>query len=121
MDDRIRAQHMLIAARDVRQFAAGRRREDLDSDAQLRRALVNAIQEIGEAANKVSPHGRARLPGVDWKQMVGMRNRLVHDYVAINLDIVWQVATQEIQPLITALESAFTSWPLPEPPKNRAS
>lgn len=116
LDDRIRGQHMLEAARDVVLLAAGHDRDDLNADMALRRALVNATQEIGEAASRVSPSGRARMAAVQWNQMVGMRHRLVHAYDVINLDIVWQVATREVGPLIAALESAFVSWPLQEPP-----
>jgi uncharacterized protein with HEPN domain len=116
LDDRIRGQHLLEAARDIVLLATRRERGDLDTDMALRRAIVNAIQEIGEAASRISPSGRARMTAVQWTQMVGMRHRLVHGYDVINLDIVWQVATQEVGPLIAALESAFASWPLPEPP-----
>lgn len=116
LDDRIRAQHMLEAARDVELLAAGRAKDDLRTDMILRRAIVNAIQEIGEAAAKVSPAGRARIPAVPWPVVVGMRNRLVHGYDEIDYDVVWKVATEEVGTLIAALEAAFVSWPLPEPP-----
>jgi uncharacterized protein with HEPN domain len=56
------------------------------------------------------------MTAVDWKQMVGMRHRLVHGYDQINLDIVWKVASDEAAVLIAALEGACASWPLPEPP-----
>ena len=49
-------------------------------------------------------------------RIVGMRNRLVHGYDVINLDTVWLVATEEVLPLIRALDSAFLTWRLPEPP-----
>jgi uncharacterized protein with HEPN domain len=117
LDDRIRAQHMLDAARDVARLAAGRSRDELGADMPFRRAMINAIQEIGEAAAKVSPIGRARIPAIPWGVVVGMRNRLVHGYDEIDFDVVWIVASQEVTPLIDALESAFASWPLPEPPK----
>lgn len=116
LDDRIRAQHMLQAARDVVLLATGRSRDDLFTDMVLRRAMINAIQEIGEAASRISPQGRNRLAAVPWTQMVGMRHRLVHAYDVINLDIVWSVARDEVIPLIVALETAFALWPLPEPP-----
>lgn len=116
LDDRIRVQHMLDAARDVVRLATGRTTGDLRSDMQLRRALVNAIQEIGEAAAKISPAGRARLPGIPWPLVVGMRNRLVHGYDEIDLLVVWKVATEEVGVLIAALDAGVASWPLPEPP-----
>lgn len=116
LDDRIRAQHMLEAARDVASIAAGRRPDDLRADMPMRRAMVNAIQDIGEAAAKVSPLGRDRLPLIPWAAVVGMRHRLVHGYDEINLETLWKVATEEVPALIASLESAFASWPLPQPP-----
>lgn len=117
LDDRIRAQHMLEAARDVATIAAGRSMDDLRTDMPMRRAMVNAIQEIGEAAAKISPIGRARINAIPWGVVVGMRNRLVHGYDEINVEVVWKVAAEEVHVLIAALEAAFTAWPLPEPPK----
>ena len=58
-DDRARFEHMLDAARDGASFVRGRARSDLDTDRMLRRALVNAIQEIGEAAARTTPAGFA--------------------------------------------------------------
>jgi len=116
LDDRIRVQHMLEAARDVVAIARGRCMDDLRTDMPMRRAIVNAIQEIGEAAAKVSPAGRARLAAIPWPVVVGMRNRLVHGYDEIDFGVVWKVATEEVGTLILALETTFVSWPLPEPP-----
>jgi uncharacterized protein with HEPN domain len=117
-DDRIRAQHMLEAARDVVSIAKGRSMDDLRTDMPMRRAMINAVQDIGEAAAKVSPLGRARIPAIPWGMVVGMRNRLVHGYDEVNFEVVWKVATEEVHVLITALEAAFADWPLPEPPKS---
>jgi uncharacterized protein with HEPN domain len=117
IDDRIRAQHMLDAARQAQGFIAGRSRPDLDADPMLIRALLHAIQEIGEAASRITQLGRDRLPGVPWTQIVGMRHRLVHGYWQVDADLVWTVATRDLAPLIAALDAAFASWPLPEMPK----
>lgn len=115
LDDRIRAQHMLEGARDAAAMAAGRSRSDLDADMMLRRALINAVQEIGEAAAKISPAGRQRLAALPWKQIIGMRNKLVHGYDEINLDMLWTVAAEELPSLIAALEAELAGWPLPPP------
>lgn len=116
LDDRIRCQHMLEAARQARSFVTGCSRADLNTDAMRSRALVHAIQEIGEAASKVSESGRHRVPELPWTKIVGMRHRLVHDYWQIDLDAVWTVVDRDLAPLIATLESAFASWPLPAPP-----
>ena len=87
-NDKIRLLHMLDAARAVVAFACGRTRGDLDNDLKLVFALVKGIEIVGEAATQVSKPARQRLSDVPWEQIVGMRNRLVHEYFDINLDIV---------------------------------
>lgn len=116
-NDRERLQHMLDAATDVRSYVAARRREDLDTDSMLCRALVNALQVIGEAAARVSEEGRARVPSLPWGQIVAARHILVHVYWGIDADQVWNMAVQDVPAMIAALESAFASWPLPGKPK----
>ena len=113
-NDRERLQHILDAAADVRIYIAGRTRDDLDSNSMLRRALVNALQVIGEASARVSADGRARVPAVPWGQIVAARNILVHVYWGIDADQVWNMAVQDVPSLITALEAAFETWPLPD-------
>ena len=116
-NDRERLGHMLEAAIDVRFFVSTRKRADLDRDAMFRRALVNALQDIGEAAARVSDQGRARVPGLPWGQIVTTRNILVHVYWGIDAEQVWKMATQDVPVLIAAVEAALADWPLPEPPE----
>ena len=80
LDDRLRMQHMLDASRHAMTFITGRSRADLDTDVMLVRALMNAIQEIGEAAARTSDAGRSRAPSLPWGQIVAMRHVLVHVY-----------------------------------------
>lgn len=114
--DRIRAQHMLEAAQQALLFTNNRVRTDLDTDPMFARALAHAVQEIGEAASKVSEQGRGRIPDVPWIKIVGMRHRLVHGYRDIDFNLLWTVAVRDLPPLVRALSDAFTSWPLPAPP-----
>ena len=113
--DRERLQHMLDAAMDVRSYVAGRRREDLDTDSMLRRALVNALQVIGEAAARVSDEGRTRVPTLPWGKIVATRHILVHVYWGIDGDQVWNMAVRDVPVLIAALEAALEDWPTEGP------
>ena len=113
VDDRIRIQHMLEAARHVVTFVHNRRREDLDTDAMLLRAVLNALQEIGEAASRTSDAGRARVAGIPWGQVVETRHILVHVYWGVNRDKIWTTATEDMAPLISAIERSVIGWPLP--------
>jgi uncharacterized protein with HEPN domain len=109
--DRERLRHMLVAAQDAEFFAAGRSRADLDSDRMFARAVLHAIQEIGEAAARTSEAGRSRAAQLPWGSIVQMRHILVHAYFNVNFDFVWRVIERDLAPLIEALKAALASWP----------
>jgi uncharacterized protein with HEPN domain len=106
-DDIARLRHMLDAGREAQQFIKGRTRTDLDVDILLRFGLIYAIQIIGEAAGHVSPAARAALPQIPWPQVVSMRHRLVHGYVEVDLNRLWDTATGDIPMLLPMLEAAL--------------
>ncbi len=102
-NDGVRLRHMIEAAESALSFIAGRNRADLDHDPMLLFALLRAVEVVGEAASKVSAKGRAAMPALPWKQMVAMRNRLVHAYFDIDTEIVWKTVTEELPLLLAAM------------------
>lgn len=98
---------MLDAACEALGFAAGRHRRDLDTDRMLVLALVKAIEIIGEAGARVSIECRDATPDVPWPEIVGMRNRLVHAYFDVDLDVVWTTVRHDLPPLVEALQAAL--------------
>lgn len=86
--DDIRLRHMLEAAVEAQEFVEGRSRDDLTSDRMLLLALTKSIEIIGEAASRISLEFREQHPELPWTDIVGMRNRLIHAYFDINIDIV---------------------------------
>ena len=103
-DDEVRLRHMLDAAREAISFVRGRVRGDLETDRQLVLSLVKDIEIVGEAASQVSEPARSQVPEVPWLEIVAMRNRLVHAYFSINLDIVLQTTQEDLPLLIAKLE-----------------
>jgi len=99
---------MLDAAREAVHFAKGKTRDDLDKDRLLALGLVKCIEIIGEAASKISENRRETFPEVPWKSILGMRNRLVHAYFEIDLDVVWYTTTVSLPPLTPILERDIT-------------
>jgi uncharacterized protein with HEPN domain len=99
---------MLEAAQNAISFASGRTRSDLDTDKMLVLALVKSVEIIGEAGSKVSTEGRAAYPSIPWQDIVAMRNRLIHAYFDINLDIVWNTITEDLPPFIAELEKILS-------------
>ena len=110
-DDRVRLNDMLAHATEATTMARGRSRADLDSDRMLQLALVRLVEVVGEAAARVSKEGQARMPGVPWPQVVGMRNRLVHGYSAVDLDLLWDTIVDDLPALIAALQQALLTSP----------
>lgn len=95
--------HMYDMARKVSVRFEGRTREEFDANEDLQIVTLHLIQTMGEAAGRVSEEFRSRHPQVPWGEIVAMRNRLVHDYLHVDLTVVWEVATQHINPLIEQL------------------
>ncbi len=95
---------MLLAARKVLEFTRGVDGVRFQRDELVQNAVMRQIQIIGEAARMVSPEYRADHPEVPWRDIVGMRNRLVHEYFRILPDRVWEVADKHIPELVRMLE-----------------
>ena len=106
--DEVRIRHMIEAGDRAVGFAAGRSRSDLDPDEMLRFALVKLVEIVGEAAKQVSDETRIRYPAVAWAEASRMRDRLVHHYFDINLDVLWSTITEDLPPLLEALRGGPT-------------
>src|SRR5512136_2456036 len=107
-EDRVLMLDMLDHARRAVAAVEGRTRAQLESDAVLAAALERFIEVIGEAASKVSEAEREALDQIAWRGIIGMRNRLVHGYAAVDHDVVWDVVTGDLPNLIAALQAALT-------------
>jgi uncharacterized protein with HEPN domain len=103
-DDLVFVGHMLDTARIVVAKVEGIDRSAFDHDENLRLALVHLIQTIGEAAARVSNEFRDAHQEIPWRAIVGMRHKIVHDYLHVNFDIVWTVATSRLPALIAQLK-----------------
>lgn len=106
-DDAIRIRHMLDAAREAIGFASGRTSEELVHDRMLLLSLVKCVEILGEAASKVTEATRESLPEIPWRDIISMRNRLIHGYFDIDTTIVWKTVTMELPPLEHALEKVL--------------
>jgi len=100
---------MLDHAREAVEMARGRTRSELDTDRQLNLSLVRLVEVVGEAAARVQDDFRSHHPDVAWCATVGMRNRLIHGYDIVDFDILWQIVTTDLPPLIAVLEKIVPS------------
>ena len=92
------------SARLVQAYLEGVPRKDFVRDVQLQDSVIRRLEIIGEAAGRVSAEFRARHPAIPWGRMVGMRNRMIHTYDAVDLDIVWTTARERIPELLALIE-----------------
>jgi uncharacterized protein with HEPN domain len=102
--DETRLRHMLEAAQKIVKFTHQRSRADLDSDEKLSLAVVRLLEICGEAAKAVSQTLRASHPHVPWSTIGRTRDRLIHGYFNVDLDIVWQIASGDIPSLVVELQ-----------------
>ncbi len=109
-DDAVYLGHIIDLADKISQRVKDKSRDDFDSNEDLRIVLTHLVQTIGEAARRVSPAFQKDHPEVPWSDILGMRHRIVHDYMDVDEDIVWDVATFELPALVK------TITPLAPPP-----
>ncbi len=107
IDDLTRLKHIRQAAIEAINFMANRTRDDLDNERMLSLALVRLIEIMGEAANNISDQKQSRYPDIPWRRIIGMRNRLVHAYFEVDLDIVWQVVVHDLPLVLVQVEKAI--------------
>ena len=102
--DAIRLGHMLEVARRAVRHAQSRSRKELETDELFLHGIVHMLLVLGEAAARVSDDLRERLPSIPWREVIGMRNHLIHGYDDVEHETVWRVLTEDLPPLITELE-----------------
>jgi uncharacterized protein with HEPN domain len=78
---------------------SGFTKEELIQDEVLKRAIVRSLEIIGEATKKIPADFKIKWSTIKWKDMAGMRDRLIHDYMGVNYSIVWDVVKNKIPEL----------------------
>ncbi|MBI4394012.1 MAG: DUF86 domain-containing protein [Euryarchaeota archaeon] len=102
--ERDRLLDVLDAAREAVALSSGRSRGDLDEDRTLALSLTRLLEVVGEAAKHVGEPTRNTLPGVPWRKIAGMRDKLIHAYFEVDLDVVWRTVAEELPTLVRELE-----------------
>ncbi|HEY3383623.1 MAG TPA: HepT-like ribonuclease domain-containing protein [Vicinamibacterales bacterium] len=102
---------ILDTARKAVGKTSGLSHDAFDADENVRLALTHLVQVVGEAGRRVSPEFSARHPEIPWQEIVGMRHKVVLDYLRVDEDIVWQVVTEDLPPLVVLLEKILATAP----------
>ena len=102
--DQIYIDHVLEAIGLIEGFVAGKTLADFQQNTMLNSAVIRQLEIIGEAAKRLSEQLKNELGYLPWRRITGMRDFLIHDYIDVDLEIVWKAATEEIRELKRALE-----------------
>jgi uncharacterized protein with HEPN domain len=103
-NDRVPLLQMLDHAREAVAMIAGKDPDSLAKDRMLELALIKLVEIIGEAAGRVSQAGQEEYEKIPWREVIGMRNRLVHGYDSVDLAVLWDTVELDLPPLISQLE-----------------
>ena len=103
-------QDILDSINDVEDFIGEMEFEDFIKDKKTIYSVVRAIEIIGEAAKNVPEQVRKKYPDVPWKPMAGMRDKLIHGYFGVDLEILWETAKDDVPRLKTSISKVTESY-----------
>ncbi|HEX7313638.1 MAG TPA: DUF86 domain-containing protein [Pyrinomonadaceae bacterium] len=105
---RERLEHILDEERFLLDNSRGVDWDSFVNDEVLKRAFVRSIEIMGEAVKQIPDSVRQQYPGVDWRAIAGMRDRLIHAYYGVNYRVVWDSVTDKVPTLVESIELLLT-------------
>ena len=104
-DDKIYIEHILQSIDRIEAYLSGKDHQSFSDDFMTQDAVVRQLEIIGEATKRISKELRNLNPLVPWSDMAGMRDILIHDYIDVDIDIVWKTASESIIKLKSVLQN----------------
>ncbi len=89
------------------EFVEGYGLEDFKKDRKTLYAVIRAIEIIGEASKKIPKSVRAKYPDIPWKDMAGMRDKLIHEYFGVDVEVLWKTVQQDLPTLKVLISRAL--------------
>ncbi len=98
---------IIDSIKDIEKFTKGMNFEDFKKDKKTVNAVIRSLEVIGEAAKNISQDLKDKFSDIPWKEMAGMRDKLIHEYHGVDLEIVWTVMKEELPPLKPKIEKVL--------------
>ena len=102
---------ILESVDDILDFTAGMSSEQFSADRKTVKAVVRCLEVIGEAANNIPQNVREHYQDIPWAEIIGMRNRLIHEYFGVDVTILWQTVKEDIEPLKLSIKKMDLELP----------
>lgn len=104
--DRAILAHMLAAIERIEELVARTDRATFDRDWVIQDAIIRELEVLGEAAGRMSPDFVSANPTIPWREMTGIRHKLIHDYFVVDLGVVWETAVSNVPEAAALLRAA---------------
>jgi uncharacterized protein with HEPN domain len=99
LGDKARLNHILEAIIEVESYLFDADYEEFLSNSMMRFACIKQMEIIGEASNHISEETKSQLSDIEWRQIIGMRNILIHEYFGIDSKLVWDIIRHDLPDL----------------------
>ena len=104
-DDLAFIEHILFCIDKIQEYTKDLTGEDFNNSELIQDAVIRNIEIIGEATKKISKDLKSQYQEIPWKEMSGMRDKLIHDYFGVDVDVVWKTVNEDIPFLKSLIES----------------
>ena len=95
-DDLAFIEHILLCIEKIQDYTKNLTKKDFNNNELVQDAVIRNIEIIGEAVKKISKELKSQYPNIPWKEMSGMRDKLIHDYFGVDVDVVWRTVNDDI-------------------------
>lgn len=102
--DKIYIDHIFGAIELIKEFVTGKTLQEFQSEPMRYSAVIRQLEVIGEAAKRLSLEMKEDSSNLPWRKITGMRDFLIHDYIEVDIEMVWKAATEDVPELLKELE-----------------